>query len=179
MKETVGGTCGVPGEEPYNFFKGKATPTESFKLGQRCYDYNLSKYTNSDRNTSHNKVNETYASVNGLITEDYEANALSQLQALSESPYPPQVTADIEAILKKKLAFEPMSILTIRNRRARLSTSLSEVLNALERKGYRYETVDCLFCRNTIWTGIAGTISGKLNMKRGQFSDNVPVKAEF
>lgn len=162
-----------------NFFKGKATPTESFKLGQRCYDYDLSKYTNSERNTSHNKSNETYGLINKLITEDYEADALSQLQTLSNASYPPQVTADLVALLNKKMTFEPMSILTIRNRRTRLSTSLSQVLKTLERNGYHYDDVDCLFCRNNTWTGIASTISSTFNMKRGRYTDSVPVKAEF
>ncbi len=58
-----------------NFYEGRAVPAETIKQGGSCYNYILSKYTNSRRNTSHNKKGESYQGINNLMAEDYMKKA--------------------------------------------------------------------------------------------------------
>jgi len=156
------------------FYEGTAKPAETLKKGGSCYNYILSKYTNSARNTSHNKQNETYQGINKLMKEDYKASG-NTLLATSQGAYADKVIGPGLHELNRKIAMKSIflkksAVLTVRHRRLRADVNLEWVLNELKKKGHNFSVIDCLFCRNTIWTAVVGSLP-----IGGDYSDSVPV----
>ena len=99
----------------------KSQPVEVISKQARCYNYDLEKYTNSDKNSSHNNADENYEELQ---------NMLNELQEFSEHSTP--------------------CVLTIRNRWSLPSVPLKKVITNLRKKGFQFTTIDCLFCRSKL-----------------------------
>lgn len=154
------------------FYLGNATPKESIIRGRSCYNYSLSKYTNSALNSSHNKNNETYDSINDMVKHDYAsegAKALADLAKLGAEIPDGTKTMWIKQAMDT-LSIEPSCILTIRNRMPHGGVNLKWVIDTLQANGYQFDIIDCLFCRNTVMSSLISMLP-----VGGDYSDAVPV----
>lgn len=152
------------------FFEGKAVPVETLRKGSNCYNYILTKYTNSARNASHNKNGETYNSIQTLMENDYVQQGMDGLAELIElgGAMPSGVRAAMRSNAMKNFKVKPACILTIRNRRFKADINLEWMLGELQKKGHTFSVIDCLFCRNTAWTAFVGSLP-----VGGKYSDAV------
>ncbi len=156
------------------FYEGKAKPVETLSQGGSCYNYILSKYTNSTRNNSHNNKGESYQTINGLMAEDYMKKG-RELQVQITDAYLDKMIGPnrYESMRKQALKYmkmKPAAILTIRNRRFKADVNLEWVLDVLHQKGYEFSRIDCLFCRNTLISAMIGSLPFG-----GSYSDKVVV----
>ncbi|GLS25134.1 putative adhesin [Marinibactrum halimedae] len=141
--------------------KHRATPQDTYTQGDRCYNYILSKYTNSRGKKNHNKGSESYDIIESLMKKDFQKDAQEVSNALVTmmgSKNTPEATKAIliRDNLKRLQDLNAMSaacVLTIRNRRSPFmaSVNLKWVLDELESRGYDFNQVDCIFCRNSLW----------------------------
>lgn len=139
--------------------KHRAAPVDTLKRGDRCYNYILTKYTNSERNKSHNKKGETYNSIQDLMHRDFEGEAMDLNAHVHKIPAGmPNLTKDVMGRIADYNRVATACVLTIRYRRFRTFVNLKWALKALEKRGYIFEQVDCLFCRNNLWTGMLGRL---------------------
>jgi hypothetical protein len=120
-----------------NISAGNLVPLEKV-TARLSQDYQLSKYTNSEENTTdHNKVNESYVSI-AAMEKNFEF-----LREFALKQRTPQMNW---ANNFSKLS---MDIITVRNRRIYKNPLLSTVLKELAKEGYCYEEVHCCFCRGS------------------------------
>ncbi|MEY4589320.1 MAG: hypothetical protein RL497_1396 [Pseudomonadota bacterium] len=142
-----------------NFYEGNAVPVETLNNGNQCYNYILTKYTNSERTTNHNELGESYNGVNALMNKTYGGFSEATLNGLPEFERNQAV---------RQNNFVKPSILTIRNLHFKSNVNLEWVLNNV---GHRFGVIECLFCRNTLITAALSSISAA----RFPYSNDVPI----
>lgn len=142
------------------FYEGFPKPVETLRRGDQCFNYILSKYTNSANNSRHNTMNESYDGIQKIITTNYDEKRMNDLYTFVEMmrAVPAGKQGDLFKSVMKSFRMRPASILTIRNRRLRADINLQWVLNELARKNYHFKTIDCLFCRNNLWTALVSEL---------------------
>jgi hypothetical protein len=124
--------------EPYEWIESR-----------QSQDYDLSKYTNTNKDTKdHNKNNESYESVGAIA--DMFAGKHEDFRLMNEAAQGPRGTAQMRAtaaFYEERYREFGMDIITIRHRRFQSDPKLSWVLQTLWAYGYDYEEVHCSFCR--------------------------------
>ncbi|WHI47502.1 putative adhesin [Microbulbifer sp. VAAF005] len=146
------------------FYSRGANSVEDLGINDPCFNYILTKYTSSATNR-HNTNNETYTSVNAIMSHNNSDSRRRRIQNANN--------IGMVAKANSIQSFQPPSILTIRNRQFMAAVNLKWVLDTLERKGHHFNDIDCLFCRNTLWTGAVAVMSGLSGGDK--YSDDVAI----
>lgn len=117
---------------------GYCVPRETTSAQKLAYDYTLSKYQGKHQSsTSDDEHGETYA---------YIAKHIHNLEEFYRDVC--KVNAETaRKFLAEHRGHVNMDVITIRNRKFKSPPTLTEVLNALDLAGYKYDVVHCSFCR--------------------------------